>query len=108
MKSIVILFALLGLFLSKTIPEPNILGQYACGNITVDADHKKKCTVANMNLGDEHRCCYVEGKTNCYYFPDDGDKLKEEAKNLNAKIDCSSSMLTYSILSSMILFMFCF
>ena len=106
MKSIVILFSLLGLFLCEKTYTPNIIGQYACQNITVDAEHKKKCTIANMNLGDDYRCCYVEGETNCYYFPDDGDKLKEEAKSRNKKIDCSSSMLTYSFLS-MILLMFC-
>lgn len=97
MKSL-LLFALLSLILSKKTFTPNQRGVDACENIPVDSDHKKKCTIANMNLGDDYRCCYVEGLTNCRYFPDDADELKTKASELNAKIDCSSQKLTFSLI----------
>lgn len=103
MKSILILFALFNLFLCNKTYTPNIIGTYACNNITVDADHKKKCTVANMNLGDDFRYCYVEDHTNCEYLPDDGDELKSKAKEFGKKIDCSSQMLSSSFLQGILL-----
>ena len=97
MKSF-LLFALLGLILTKKTYTPNQRGIDACEHIPVDSDHKKKCTIANMNLGDDHRCCYVEGLTTCRYFPDDADELKSKASELKAKIDCSSQQLNFSFI----------
>ena len=56
MKSL-LLFALLVLILNKKTYTPNQRGIDACEHIPVDSDHKTTWTIANINLGDDHRCC---------------------------------------------------
>lgn len=105
MKSLIIFFALFGLFASKEW-EANESGKRACEKIESDSNFHKKCTVANMNLGDGFRCCFVEGQNYCQYFPDDGDEIKKRSKEIfnEAKVDCSSSKIFYNIFFGLVLF----
>ena len=97
MKSLLILFTLFGVFTTKEW-APNEVGERACKMIEADSNLHEKCTVANMNLGDGYRCCYVEGN-GCQYFPDDADEIKKKtnAQFSSAKVDCSSSKFYYNV-----------
>lgn len=103
MKSLLIIFALFGLFTSKEWVA-NEIGERACMKIEADSNLHEKCTVANMNLGDGYRCCYVEGK-GCQYFPDDADEIKKITNTLfgSAKVDCSSSKIFYNVFLGFVL-----
>ena len=104
MKSIIILFALFGLFASKDWVA-NESGERACTKIESDSNLHEKCTVANMNLGDGFRCCYVEGQSYCQYFPDDADEIKKRTNEnfSGSKVDCSSSKIFYNIFLGLVL-----
>lgn len=104
MKSLIVLFALFELLVSKEWVA-NESGKRACEKLVADSNLHEKCTVANMNLGDDFRCCYVEGQSNCQYFPDDADQIKNKTKSEfnGAKVDCSSSQIVYNVCFGLVL-----
>ena len=108
MKAFTLLLIITGI-LGTFCAEANSKGQNACEKIpssdTLTAGH---CSVANMNLGDNFRCClikYDSGNPNCTYLEDDGDVISQMGKKSGIKeIDCISSILRFQVISLFIVF----
>lgn len=90
--------------------DPNSKGQSACEKITVSSGTLTPghCSVANMDLGDNFRCCLIyntNGTSFCNYLEDDGDEISKKGKESGVKeIDCISSILRFQIISLFIVF----
>ena len=104
-RLLILSLLIIGIF-GYTKKDPNPIGTSACELIDVSVEKTAgSCSVANMNLGDDYRCCYDKTKGKCVYLQDNGDAISEYADAQNSKVDCSSSTISLNIATFFSLFL---
>lgn len=105
-RLLIVSLLIIGIF-GYTKKDPNPIGTTTCEKIDVSVEKSAgRCSVANMNLGDDHRCCYDKTKGVCVYLQDNGDAISEYADQQKSKVDCSSSSLSLTVSTFFALFLF--
>lgn len=105
-RLLIVSLLIIGIF-GYTKKDPNLTGQIACEKIDTTTEKTAgRCSVGNMNLGDDYRCCLDKTNGKCVYLQDNGDAISDYADENSVKIDCSSMNLSLQFATFFAIFLF--